>query len=82
MPVINPYSFIDICLYVVVATYIRIYVHNIMYLWKCYIRMYIYSSLVPGNVNITDVECNPRNLINQCDVRWNVSECNRIPWKF
>ena len=27
----------------------------------------------PGDVNITDVTCNPVNMINQCTVRWNVS---------
>ena len=27
----------------------------------------------PGDVNITDVTCNPVNMINQCTVSWNVS---------
>ena len=27
----------------------------------------------PGDVNITDVTCNPVNMTNQCTVRWNVS---------
>ena len=47
----------------------------------------VYFSLVPDSVNINDVTCNPRNLINQCDVGWNVSEyiiivvnCLNIPY--
>ena len=47
-----------------------------MYVHIYGIVTHIYSSVVPGNVNITDVACNPRNLINQCDVGWNVSEYN------
>ena len=34
------------------------------------------SSLAPGNVNIIDVTCDAVNLINQCDVQWNVSVHN------
>ena len=36
----------------------------------------MYSSLAPSNVNITDVTCEAVNLINQCDVGWNVSVHN------
>ena len=30
-------------------------------------------NVVPGDVDITDVRCGAVNLINQCDVEWNVS---------
>ena len=30
-------------------------------------------NVVPGDVDITDVRCDAVNLINQCDVEWNVS---------
>lgn len=33
----------------------------------------ICSTLAPGNVDITDVTCDAVNLINWCDVGWNVS---------
>ena len=30
-------------------------------------------NVVPGDVYITDVRCGAVNLINQCDMEWNVS---------
>ena len=48
---------------------VHIYIHHLLYVHKCGMC----SSLAPANVNITDVTCDAVNLINQCDVQWNVS---------
>ena len=39
----------------------------------CYIEILCIHYVVPGVVNITDVRCGAVNLINQCNVEWNVS---------
>ena len=56
----HPQNIVNIELFL---NYIMLY-HNVVR---------IYSSVVPSVVNITDVSCEPRNLINQCNVGWNVS---------
>ena len=41
----------------------------VLYMLKCC----VYSCVVPGMVNITDITCEAVNLINLCSVGWNVS---------
>ena len=45
----------------------------ISYNYICYTEMLCILNIEPGDVTITDVRCDAVNLINQCDVEWNVS---------
>ena len=52
-----------------VKQFIKVSCFTVYVILKCC----VYSSVVPGVVNITGVTCEPSNLINQCNVEWNVS---------
>ena len=62
-----------VCVAVESVFYCQSFPLYISYNYICYTEMLCILNIEPSDVTITDVRCDAVNLINQCDVEWNVS---------